>query len=70
MDQARFYDDIAEYYDLIYSDWEGSMRRHGAAISAMLGRPPEPSVRICAVPKFCRAWSLNSVAHGARRSCC
>lgn len=40
VDQASFYDDIAEYYDLIYSDWAGSMQRHGAAISAMLGRPP------------------------------
>ncbi len=39
MGQSPFYDDIAEYYDLIYADWEGSMRRHGAAISAMLQVP-------------------------------
>ncbi len=39
MDQAPFYDDIAEYYDLIYADWESSMDRHGAAISAMLEKP-------------------------------
>lgn len=37
---ASFYDDMAEYYDLIYPDWEGSMRRHGAVISDMLGRGP------------------------------
>lgn len=37
VDQASFYDEIAEFYDLIYADWEGSMRRHGATISAMLG---------------------------------
>lgn len=46
VDQAPFYDDLAEYYDLIYSDWEGSMRRHGAAISAMFGRSPAPDVRV------------------------
>jgi len=38
VNQGSFYDDIAEFYDLIYADWEGSMRRHGATISAMLGR--------------------------------
>ena len=43
MDQAPFYDDIAEYYDLIYADWEDSMERHGAAISAMLGNPESRS---------------------------
>lgn len=32
----QFYDDIAEYYDLIFSDWEGSMREQGAAIAVML----------------------------------
>ncbi len=35
MGQSPFYDDIAEYYDLIYADWEATMRRHGAAISEM-----------------------------------
>lgn len=39
MDQAPFYDDIAEYYDLIYADWQESMDRQGAAISAMFGNP-------------------------------
>ncbi len=38
MSQAAFYDEIAEYYDLIYADWEGSMERHGFAISQMLQR--------------------------------
>ena len=41
MNQGQFYDDIAEYYDLIYADWEGSMLRHGAAIAEILdGRVP------------------------------
>jgi SAM-dependent methyltransferase len=35
-----FYDDIADYYDLVYEDWEASMRRQGAAISEMIGRDP------------------------------
>ncbi len=45
MDQGSFYDDIAGYYDLIYADWDESMRRHGAAISTMLGSAP-PHARI------------------------
>ena len=40
VDQGSFYDDIAEYYDLVYADWGDSMRRHGEAIAAMLGRGP------------------------------
>ena len=36
MRQAQFYDDIAEYYDLIYRDWEVSMRRQGALIAELL----------------------------------
>ncbi len=33
---SRFYDDLAEYYDLIYPDWERSMARQGEAIDQML----------------------------------
>lgn len=45
MDQATFYDDVAEYYDLVYADWEESMRRHGAAISAMMdGKPRDTRI--------------------------
>ena len=40
VDQASFYDDIAEYYDLIYADWGESMRCHAAAISSLVGRVP------------------------------
>jgi hypothetical protein len=32
---TRFYDDIADYYDLIFADWQESMTRQGAAIEAM-----------------------------------
>ena len=36
MPSAQFYDDIAEFYDLIYPDWEASMRRQGAVITELL----------------------------------
>lgn len=32
----QFYDDLADYYDLIFPDWERSMARQGAAISEVL----------------------------------
>jgi SAM-dependent methyltransferase len=41
-----FYDDLAGYYDLVYSDWEGSMERQGAAIARMLPEGPESSLRL------------------------
>ena len=40
VDPSSFYDDIAEYYDLIYTDWEVSMRRQAVAISALLPKNP------------------------------
>ena len=47
MTTARFYDDIATYYDLIFQDWESSMSRQGAAIrpafsAAILGLEHQP----------------------------
>lgn len=30
------YDDLARHYDLIYADWEASMRRQGEVLSALL----------------------------------
>jgi hypothetical protein len=33
---VQFYDDLADYYELIFPDWEGSMARQGAAISEVL----------------------------------
>ncbi len=51
MNTARFYDDIATYYDLIYHDWKSSMSRQGAAIDRLIRRelgadhrPPEISI--------------------------
>jgi glycine/sarcosine N-methyltransferase len=38
MDIARFYDDIATYYDLIFQDWESSMSRQGEAIDQLIRR--------------------------------
>jgi len=32
----QYYDDLAEYYGLIFADWEESMARQGAAIAAIL----------------------------------
>jgi SAM-dependent methyltransferase len=31
-----FYDDLADYYELIFADWDASMARQGAAISELL----------------------------------
>jgi SAM-dependent methyltransferase len=36
MNTSRFYDDLAEYYDLVYADWRKSMERQGNAIGQML----------------------------------
>jgi glycine/sarcosine N-methyltransferase len=48
---ARFYDDLANYYDLIFQDWESSMSRQGEAIGQLIRRelgaeyqPPEISI--------------------------
>jgi SAM-dependent methyltransferase len=35
---ARFYDELADDYHLIYADWEASAGRQGAALHALLGR--------------------------------
>ncbi|QPP07828.1 class I SAM-dependent methyltransferase [Streptomyces bathyalis] len=34
---ARFYDELADDYHLIYADWEASMRRQGRALDALIG---------------------------------
>lgn len=36
MSTSQFYDDLAEYYDLIYADWGKSMVRQGEAIAQIL----------------------------------
>lgn len=38
MSVARFYDELADDYHLIYSDWDASIRRQGAALDALIGR--------------------------------
>ncbi|MFE2164578.1 class I SAM-dependent methyltransferase [Streptomyces sp. NPDC059447] len=35
---AHFYDELADDYHLIYSDWEASIRRQGDALDALIGR--------------------------------
>ncbi|MFJ9575113.1 class I SAM-dependent methyltransferase [Streptomyces sp. NPDC101191] len=34
---ARFYDELAADYHLIYADWEASVRRQGEALDALIG---------------------------------
>ena len=34
-DAAQFYDALAEYYDLIFEDWDASMARQGAALETV-----------------------------------
>lgn len=35
---ARFYDELADDYHLIYSDWEASIRQQGKALDALIGQ--------------------------------
>jgi SAM-dependent methyltransferase len=35
---AHFYDELADDYHLIYSDWDAGMRRQGDALDALIGR--------------------------------
>ncbi len=37
MSVARFYDELADDYHLIYPDWEASLRRQGEALHALIG---------------------------------
>ena len=34
----QFYDQLAEDYHLVYTDWEGAIRRHAAIIDSLLKR--------------------------------
>ncbi|MFJ8011124.1 class I SAM-dependent methyltransferase [Streptomyces sp. NPDC096339] len=35
---AHFYDELADDYHLIYSDWDASIRRQGGALDALIGQ--------------------------------
>ncbi|MFI1831796.1 class I SAM-dependent methyltransferase [Streptomyces olivaceoviridis] len=35
---ARFYDELADDYHLIYSDWDASIRRQGEVLDALIGQ--------------------------------
>ncbi len=35
---AHFYDELADDYHLIYSDWDASIRRQGDALDALIGQ--------------------------------
>jgi len=45
VDPARFYDDLAELYHLIYADWEGSVRRQATALGGLLEQALGPGPR-------------------------
>jgi glycine/sarcosine N-methyltransferase len=62
--QSQFYDEIAQYYDLIYSDWEGSMLRHGSAIAAMLEGRKAAETRILDVSAGIGTQALPLAALG------
>lgn len=36
MSSAQFYDQLADYYDLVFDDWEASMQRQGNVLAALL----------------------------------
>lgn len=35
---AHFYDELADHYHLIYTDWDASIRRQGNALDALIGQ--------------------------------
>jgi SAM-dependent methyltransferase len=41
---VRFYDELADHYDLIFPDWEESMARQGAAIAEILRAHGPPRI--------------------------
>ena len=41
----QYYDDLADYYELIFPDWEESMARQGAAIAEVLRAHGSPVIR-------------------------
>jgi SAM-dependent methyltransferase len=38
LDSKAFYDDLAEFYDLIFEDWDVSMQRQGTALAGLIAR--------------------------------
>jgi SAM-dependent methyltransferase len=47
-DNRAFYDELASYYDLVFADWNASMKRQGEAILALLARYlPDGGGSIC-----------------------
>ena len=48
METSQFYDDLADYYDLVYHDWEASMVRQGRVLADLLRTegPSEGTFRV------------------------
>jgi SAM-dependent methyltransferase len=64
---ASFYDELADYYDLIFESWEESMARQGAAISSALegmGVVNRPRARVLDVAAGIGTQSLPLAARG------
>jgi SAM-dependent methyltransferase len=64
---ARFYDELAPYFHLLYGDWEGAVRKQGAALSALLGRyGVKPGDAVLDAASGIGTQTLGLVAHGYR----
>ncbi|WAZ19203.1 class I SAM-dependent methyltransferase [Streptomyces cinnabarinus] len=59
---ARFYDDLADDYHLIYPDWETSVQRQGQALDALIGQD-RATVLDCACGIGTQAIGLASRGH-------
>lgn len=68
METSRFYDDLADYYELVYSDWEASMARQGQVLADLLrtrGHPPhDGAFRVLDVAAGIGTQALPLVALG------
>jgi SAM-dependent methyltransferase len=63
LDGEEFYDRMADYYHLIFEDWDASMRRQGAAIAKLLP-PPDKAGPILDIACGIGTQSLALAAHG------
>src|SRR3954462_5268731 len=61
-----FYDELAESYDLIYADWQGSMRRQAAALDRLIQEQHGPgphAILDCACGIGTQAIGLALLGH-------
>lgn len=63
-DSRRFYDDLADLYDVIYVDWEAAMERHADAIRAAAGPAAEAPATVLDVSAGIGTQALPLAARG------